>query len=455
MEPELYYPLDGVSDYLIRHCKLAPHFGKGKVANHGPPDHLMPEAFKRFRELSGHTITSPSDFEFDATILHPATGSALILLRGPAASCLSRNFGQGLSVKGTSAEGPFELVCPNYHVQSTSERSSDSSWAIARSVNGPITIRYGEDRPIAHVRVLINNFDFEYGNVRPTADDVTGREVLRVEAAGRMVEFTWRENHKELRRLVNCEVLRTTALVSFAFDAWPDGSEAELSAFAFHVASLCSVAAKQHTGIPTISFLDGAGQVVRRLLIDPVESAFRPGGVFDCPHFEDALPQLFHDCFSEHVRMQGSKLWSRLPLFSAAAEDPPYLEQKAATLMAAIELLLRSTLVERAFYTLEDAECMTLVLLVGAARGKLGWELPKHYTRKGRHGHLRNAVAHGNELPFSADSVRHDFDKWHLFLLRRLLMRMGFTGKVTSPENGWASTSPIDDFSESKNSFNA
>jgi len=95
----------------------------------------------------------------------------------------------------------------------------------------------------------------------------------------------------------------------------------------------------------------------------------------------------------------------------------------------------------------------TLPELIGAARGVLRWDVPNHYTARERHRRLRNAVAHGDELPDDASAVRRDFDKWRLFLLRRLLIRMGFRGKVRSPEKGWASLSRVDNFEEGHNSF--
>ena len=66
---------------------------------------------------------------------------------------------------------------------------------------------------------------------------------------------------------------------------------------------------------------------------------------------------------------------------------------------------------------------------------------------------MRNAVDHGNQLPHDPKQIRHDFDKERLFLLRRILIRLGFDGKVASPQQGFASSSPIDEFSEEHNSF--
>lgn len=61
---------------------------------------------------------------------------------------------------------------------------------------------------------------------------------------------------------------------------------------------------------------------------------------------------------------------------------------------------------------------------------------------------------HGGELP-TKDSTefRLLFDKWRLFLFRRVLIRLGYQGQVISPHNGWKSSSDVADFSEEHNSF--
>ena len=150
-----------------------------------------------------------------------------------------------------------------------------------------------------------------------------------------------------------------------------------------------------------------------------------------------------------------SALWQCLPFFCASIEDSPYLEQKVATLMAALEYLIRSSLVEAGQYSPKNAQKLDLDDLLGAARHKLGWKIPNHYTAKSRHRLLRNAVAHGGQLPSDANEVRHDFDKWHLFLLRRALMRLNYTGRVACPVNGWALMSSVDSFKEEHNNFGA
>jgi hypothetical protein len=428
---------------------LPPHVGNAKIASHGSCIQDLPEPFRRLAQWSAAKTPDRADHDFDATVFCPPSGSPLILLRGPADARLTRDFGEGLTIKGDSPDGAFEMCCPHYCVEAVSERGAERSWAVAKP-NGLASISYGEERPIARVHAIINNFDFEWGNPPHAAN---GLEVLRVQAGGRDVEFVWRENHQELRLLLDCGVLRSTALTVFSFDGWEGASEGDLTAFAWNVASLCTIAARQHTGVPVLTFLDGDGRPVKRVIGEAIESPFRAGGNFRFPQLDDALPRLFRDCFDEHVRMQGSPLWARVPWLCASIEDPPYLEQKVASLMTAVEVLVRGTLVEDGRPTPEPPERMTFPTLVGTAKNQLGWDVPKHYTKGNRHQLLRNAVAHGNDLPSCIEEVRNDFDKWHLFLIRRLLLRLGYAGQVASPRQGWAASSLVDDFSETHNSF--
>jgi hypothetical protein len=181
-----------------------------------------------------------------------------------------------------------------------------------------------------------------------------------------------------------------------------------------------------------------------------VESRFRRSLIVDCMI---EFPKLFQECFETHTRMSQTERWNRMPAFIAAMEDPPYMEEKLANVLAAVELLIRNCLVDGGFLSQEQTEDKALSDLIGLAKRTLGWHLPTHYTARQRHLKLRNAVAHGNALPNDAARVRHDFDKWRLFLLRRYLMILGFTGIVESPFNGFASSSNVDNFEAEHNTF--
>ena len=61
---------------------------------------------------------------------------------------------------------------------------------------------------------------------------------------------------------------------------------------------------------------------------------------------------------------------------------------------------------------------------------------------------------HGGEVPTKdATEFRLLFDRWRLFLFRRVLIRLGCRGKVISPHKGWASSSEVADFRQEHNSF--
>src|SRR6202035_2230819 len=153
----------------------------------------------------------------------------------------------GLEISGQSTDGPFQLRCPEFYVETHSERQETAGWAIASPVNQPMTISYGAPRQITRVRALINNFDFEYGNCPDPDHDAQEQETLRVVASGRIVDFQWRAGRLDLRRLLDTGILRSTSLTTLTFAAWEGASEEDLAQFAYDIASLCSIVVQQHT----------------------------------------------------------------------------------------------------------------------------------------------------------------------------------------------------------------
>jgi hypothetical protein len=447
------YPFHEEAGWLEGHCKLPVHVGTARLGNEQPSSHPWLQMFEKWQEHSGQEAPPLSEIPFDADFMVPATGNCLIFLRNRAGIRLNRNFRENLHISGVASDGPFEFSCEHYYVNVVSPQGADPAWAIASPVNCFASISYGEPRPITKVVALVNNFDFESGNVAGDASKPWRQEILRVEAKGHVVDFEFRNDRLRLRRLLDAGLLHTTALTTFSFAAWEGATTDDLSSFADNIASLCSVVARQHTGIPVLTFLDQEGRVVKRRLCDSIESEFRTGYVLRFPQFDEGLPKLFRQCFDEHVKMKKSELWKVLPMHCAGIEDPPYLEQKLATLMTAIEQLFRSSLIEAGHITQAEAERTMLPGLLGAVRRHLGWQIPGHYTARERLRLLRNAVAHGGRLPGNADEARRDFDKLRLFLMRRYLLRLGFDGNVASPHNGMVSSSAVGDFSEEHNSF--
>lgn len=450
MDETFLFPFDFDTDWLSRYSKLPLHTGVGKVDRHGDPS--AARLVREMRHAMGETDLERAEQEFSASFFVPPAGNCLVFLRWPHEGRLSRDFGEGLSVMGHCVDGPFQLTCPVYYVKAASPMGERPGWAVASPTNQPATVTYGEPRAVAAVTATINNFDFDHGNLHKTGDRAA-QEVLRVMAAGRTVDFEWRRERVQLRRLVDSRLMGTTSFVTFTFAAWPGASDEDLIGFAHNISSMCSYVAGQHTGIPVVSFIDAAGRIVRRSIGCAVQSKFRADCALRVLHAEYGLPRLFRRCFDEHCRMQQSEHWRGLPSLYAAIEDPPYLEQKYATLMMAVELFIRNSIIENGHFTQAQAELMTLPKLIGSARAKLGWVIPRHYTEAERYRKTRNAVDHGAQLPHHADQIRADFDKWKLFLLRRLFIRLGFDAPVASPQKGWASCSPVDEFSEEHNSF--
>jgi hypothetical protein len=277
-------------------------------------------------------------------------------------------------------------------------------------VNHPATVCYGDPRPIARVSAVINNFDFENGNVATDAQNSTDKTILRVQAAGRTVDFARRGDYEQVKTLLTIGALHSASLTEFSFAAWDGASDGELAAFAHNIAGLCSLVARQQARVPALSFIDGEGHPVKRLLGDVIESRFRRDYVLRFLHFEDGLPKLFVQCFDEYAKLMESDLWRRLPAFCAVVEDGVYLEQRCATLMSGLELLLRNSLIEGGL-TPEEAEAKFFPELISAAKNRLGWHIPRHYTSGERTRLLRNAVSHGGPLPQAPAQVVHDLQK--------------------------------------------
>ena len=447
------FPLHEDADRLLRHAKLPPHTGVGVVESHGDIDH---PGLKQLRQCADqvNNDTAPA-LQLDVTCLVPASGDCLLIVNSLRRNPLSRNFGEGLSVMGESPDGPFELHCPTYYVNAVSGPFEEGGWAIGSPVNAPLTITYGPLRPPARIVAVVNNFDFEDGNIQKEDSRSSRRDILRVTASGRPVDFVWRDDRVQVRRLLDAGVLRTASLTTLSFEAWPHAREEELIDFAVDVASLCGIVAKQHTGLPVISLLDSDGAPIKRVVGNPVESSFRSGSILPVLHLDqNGLPQIFRQCFAEHVKLRKLPLWNRISPYLSGIEDSPYLEGKIAALMPAIELLLRSSLVEAGVCSTDAAEKAILPKLLGMARGLLRWDIQKHYTVRESYSILRNAVMHGLRLPTGAAEARGEFDKWHLFLLRRVLMRLGYDGHVQCPHQGFVSSSAVNDFSAESNLFN-
>jgi hypothetical protein len=245
-------------------------------------------------------------------------------------------------------------------------------------------------------------------------------------------------------------ILHSTSLVEIAFDTRDSESDDDLLAFSADVAALCTFAGGTGVSVAMLDLLDGDGAAVRRVVPQPVTARYGDSEIVADFH----LRRLFSEAFAAYRRMtQAHAPWAKLVSYCASLEDSSFLEQKFASMVMAIEFFVRNCLIDAG--QLEDwVTTLDFAGLIGAGRKHLGWQVPKHYTTKETTRLLRNAVIHGGTLP-TADNAefRLLFDKWRLFLFRRVLTRLGYAGKVVSPHKGWASTSDVADFSEEHNDF--
>lgn len=189
MDDAVLYPFATEAEWLERYCKLPVHAGTGTVEEHGASDGRISLIVRRFEQTAGSTDNTQA--RFDASFVVPATGNCLIFLRWAGKGRLNRNFGKGLIVTGNVPEGEFRLLCPEYRIKTASEGSERPGWSVASPIHQPAIVSYGDPRPIAVVTAIINNFDFDQGN-QPRRKGEEAKEVLRVEAAGRCVDFVWR-----------------------------------------------------------------------------------------------------------------------------------------------------------------------------------------------------------------------------------------------------------------------
>ena len=273
---------------------------------------------------------------------------------------------------------------------------------------------------------------------------------LSVRLVDREARLARRSDFEDVFPLVRAGLLRSASLVEcvFAVDGESDEQILELSN---HIATLCTFGSGASIGVAMLELRDADGAVVRQLVTQPIRSRYQHSAVVPDWH----VPKLFLDCFAEHVRMRQSRLpWTKLPSYCGAMQDLPYLEQKFAALMMAVEFFTRNSLLESGSAPVW-VESLTFGNLLGESRKRLGWELPKHYEAGTATREFRNAIMHGSELPDDdKEKLRWRYDKWRLFLHRRVLARVGYTGDVESPHKGWASSSRVDDYSEDHNCFN-
>jgi hypothetical protein len=239
-------------------------------------------------------------------------------------------------------------------------------------------------------------------------------------------------------------------LTDFSFERHEGENDDDLIELALDVAAICTFAAGSSVGVAMLEMLGDDDAVIRRIVTHPVRSYHRPHEIVSDVH----LPRLFRETFRSYVTMrQSHPAWRKLQSYCGSIEDCPYLEQKFASLVMALEFFMRNSLIEGGRAE-NDVSGLSFPDLIGATRKHLNWHIPKHYTAGEASRLLRNAVMHGGELPTKDNAeFRLQFDKWRLFLFRRVLIRLGYSGEVVSPHQGVQSSSAVNDFSVEHNSF--
>jgi hypothetical protein len=419
-------PFDPLSAHR-EFARVSPHWGKATL------------------RLGDTTIVGEAEF------LLPAAGHAIIALYTEK-DLTSQDFGQDFVLEGTGEHGTFRIECPHVYVRRSVPSDLARECSLVSPVNAPARIEYGAQRPTGRVTAVLNNFDYTTGDGVSTARGGFTRidTPVGLKAGDRHIIVRHRPDRARLRPLVQAGILRSASLVELGFDVDSSESDDGVMAFCIDAGAILTFAAGTAVNVAMLDLLDASGRLVRRIVPQPVTSRFRENGIIADFH----LPRLFSETFDNYVRMKPAHApWLKLASYCGSLEDPPCLEQKFASLIMALEYFMRNCLMERG-----QAESTVTTLdfpaLIGATRKHLGWDIPKHYMAKHAVRLLRNAVMHGGELP-TKDSTefRLLFDKWRLFLFRRVLIRLGYEGQVISPHKGWKSSSDVADFSEEHNSF--
>ena len=270
-----------------------------------------------------------------------------------------------------------------------------------------------------------------------------------VQLTDRKATFSRRADFDSVYPLVHSGLLRSASLTECSFEVSAESDE-DLLRLANDVASLLTIAHGGSVGVAMVELLDSDGRPARRIVTQPIRSHYLDDAIVT----DLNLPRLFQESFEAHVRMRRSNLpWHKLPSFCGSLDDMPYIEQKFAALMMALEFFMRVSLVEHGAIEAEVAK-LDWNQLIGATNKQLRWHIPKHYTSRDTLRLLRNAVMHGGNPPVKdSTEFRLLFNKWRLFLFRRILIRLGYKGPIISPWKGVSESSAVDNFSEEHNSF--
>ena len=232
-----------------------------------------------------------------------------------------------------------------YVHRQTESDPGPGGWSLISPINGPVRVQYGVPRSAARAIVLLSNFDYRCGDAVTQNEGFTRIGTsLSVDVGHRRGTLRHHYLREEILPLVEAGIPQAASLAEFSVDLVPGESDEEVLTFSTNVASLCTFAAGASVSVPMLDLLDGDGAVARRLIPQSVTSRFRRSDVVDDFH----LPEFFGVAFDEYVKMkQLHPAWRRLASYCGSLEDAPYLEQKFASLIMALEFFMRNCLLEQ------------------------------------------------------------------------------------------------------------
>jgi hypothetical protein len=337
-------PVDPFSDYR-EFARVSPHRGKAT-----------------FR-LGDTAIAGKAEF------LLPAAGHAIIALyteKDPT----SQDFGHDFVLDGTGEHGTFRIECPHVYVRRSLSSDSARECSLVSPVNGPARIQYGAPRPAGRVTAVLNNFDYTTGDAVSTAHGGFTRidTPVGLKAGARQITVRHRSDRTHLRPLVHAGILRSASLVELGFDVDSSEPDDAVIAFCIDAGAILTFAAGTAVSVAMLDILDASGGLVRRVVPQPVTSRFRENGIVADFH----LPRLFSETFDEYVGMKHAHApWLKLASYCGSLEDPPFLEQKFASLIMALEYFMRNCLIERG-QAESTVTTFDFPALIGATRKHLG-----------------------------------------------------------------------------------
>jgi hypothetical protein len=435
--------------YLMLHPSFPAH--EGEVTAGEFDSGAMSEFI---HSLRAHFRKSPEaeNRRYPSILFATISGECFVAVRGPR-NHFQTNLGSNLRLEGTHEGRPFTFIAPRFCCRRESGFTDNEEWVLFEPINEPAVLTYQACDKAVAARCLQLNF---------TVSEDPDRQArpLSVQAGGREVCFESVAHSRDILHLLQSGGLSSAPTSVIRFPLHDGESEQQTTELAWNIASFCGLAARQLTPPVRLDWVTDRNEPVRVEFYSPIRATFRKANRSLLPglHFcRGGLADFFHQCFDSFVALHRDPSWLTVFNLAWTYDDGVFLENRIAAVMAAVELLLRVSLEEEQgriqSKLLERKEPPKLGELIGAAKGHLRWSIPKHYVRLDLHLQTRNAAVHARSLPCSPREALDQLQKWGLFLYRRILMRLGYTGQVWAAGKGFSMLTQVDDFSEEANDF--